>query len=119
HDLVALRKSAKHLNRVHRTAAQLHLRAGRFASRRIELEESDGALLLAERRPSDKQDVIQTLEFNRAVDAEVGPRAARQLALELDVHGDRAVLRGGVDTNHFAGDDAVAGVDRGNLSDGQ
>ena len=57
----------------------------------VELEEADRALFLAERRAPDKQDVIQALEFNRAVDAEVGPRTARQLALERDVDRDRAV----------------------------
>ncbi len=60
----------------------------------VELEQADRALFLAERRAPDEQDVVQALEFNRAVDAEVGPRAARQLALERDVHRDRAVLRG-------------------------
>ena len=55
-------------------------------SQRLELEQADRALLLSERRAPDKQDVIEALEFNRAVDAEVGPRTARQFALELDVH---------------------------------
>jgi hypothetical protein len=85
HDLIALRQAAKDLNRVHRAAAQLDLRAGRFAGG-VELEEAHRALFLAERRAPHKQDVIQALEFNRAVDAEVGPRTARQLALERDVH---------------------------------
>ena len=82
-------------------------------------EQADGAVLLAERRASDVQDVLQALEFDRAVDAEVGAGAARQLAGELDVHGDGAVLRRRVDADDLAGDDAVAGVDRGQLADGQ
>ena len=70
---------------------KLHLRTASLRRWSVELEEADRALFLAERRTPNEQDVIQALEFNRAVDAEVGPRTARQLALERDVHGDRAV----------------------------
>jgi hypothetical protein len=117
--LISFAEPAQDLDRVDRAAAKLHLRARRFARLRIELEQAHRALLLAKCRTSDEQDVFQALEFNRAVDAEVGPRTARQLALEPDVNRNRAVLRRGVDANDPAGNDALARVDRGDLADRQ
>ena len=44
------------------------------------LEQADRALFLPERRPPDVQHVVQPLELDRAVDAQVGHGAFRQLA---------------------------------------
>src|SRR6185436_8623370 len=117
--LVALLEPAKNLNGVHGTLAQLHLSAAGFPGRRIEPEEPDGALLLAEGRAADVQDVVQTLQLDGAVDAEVGSRTARQFAFERDVHGYCAVDGGRIDTNHLAGNDAAARVYCGDLADGE
>ena len=88
----------------------------RFAVGR-QLEERDGALFLAERRPADEDHVVELLEPDGAVDAQVGPRAGRQRAFEDDVDADRSVGRGGIDARDLALDDAVARVDFGDLAD--
>ena len=51
---------------------------------------ADRAVLLAERRPADVDDVVQLLELDRAVDAQVRPRAGGQRAIQDDVHADGA-----------------------------
>src|SRR5262245_9757852 len=58
HHLVALAQAVQHLDRVDRALAELHLDARRLAGRRIELEEADRALLLAERGAPNRQDVV-------------------------------------------------------------
>ena len=45
----------------------------------------------------DVDDVVQALEFHRAVHRQVGPRAARQLARQLDVDRHGSVGGRGVD----------------------
>ena len=45
-------------------------------------EQRHHSLIGAERRPSDEHDVVQLLEDDLAVDAQVGHRAARQLAVQ-------------------------------------
>ena len=97
----------------------LHLRAHRLARRLIDPEQADRALLLAEGRAADEEHVVEPLELDGAVDAQVGTRAARQLAGELDVDRDGALLRRRVDADDLAFDDAVAGVDLRALADGQ
>ncbi len=81
------------------------------------LKRLDDALLLTVGGPPDVEDVVEPFELDRAVHAEVGPRALRQLALQRHVHRDGAVLHGRVDARHAAGDDPVARVDRRRLPD--
>ena len=73
--------------------------------------------LLGKSRTADVEDVVETLELDRAVDAQVGTRAFRQLAVERDVDCDGALFDRGIDASDVAGDDAVARVDRGRLID--
>ena len=116
-DLVALLQPGFHLHRVHGGLADRDGRAGAGDAVGVHLEQADDALLLAVGRPPDEQDVVEPLELDRAVHAQVGPGAFRQLAGERHVDRHRAVLHGRVDPRHAAGDDAIARVDRRRLSD--
>ena len=82
---------------VDRAASELDLGARCASPFGRQLEEPDGAVLLPERRAPDVDDVVEPLELDRAVDAQVGPRARRQLAFEDDVDADRAAGRRRVD----------------------
>src|SRR6478735_11804011 len=113
---VAGLEAAEDLDGVDGAAAELDLGAdglggGEIAA--VGLEEVDGAALLAEGRAADVDDVVETLEFDGAVDREVRAGALRQRAGEENVDGDRAILDGGVDAADGAGAEAVAGVDGG------
>ena len=79
-----------------------HLHALGVARLGRELEQADGALLLSERRPSDVENVFEPFQLDRAVHAEVGDRAARQLAGQRDVDRDGSVGGGWI----FAADAA-------------
>ena len=70
-----------HLDRIHRAAPELHLHPVGLARGGVELEQADGALLLAERRPPHIEDVVQPLEFHGTVHAEVGAGTARAAPL--------------------------------------
>ena len=65
---------------VDRAASELHGHARRLAPSALSLNSADRALLLPERRPADEQHVVQALELDGAVDAEVGHGAFRQRA---------------------------------------
>ena len=65
---------------------------------------------------ADVEDVFEILEFDGAIDAEIGARAVWERFGEQDVDGDGAVLDGGIDAGDPALDDAVAGVDGGRLA---
>src|SRR5206468_5498038 len=79
-------------------------------------EQADNALLLPERRAADIQNVVEPLELDRPLDAQIGARPFRQGAGERHVHGDRAVQHGRVDARYLALDQTVARVDRGDLA---
>src|SRR5215831_12663248 len=100
---------------VDRRGAELHLHA-RCTTVRLYFEQADRALFLPERRPTDEQHVVEPLEFDGAVHAQVRTRAFRQRFRHRHVDGDRAVLHRRIDANDFARDDADARVDGRGLS---
>ena len=110
--LIAGLETADDFDRVDRTAAKFHRRAGRFGRSGDEFENPDGVILLAEGRAADVNDVVETLELDRAVNAEIRARAFRQFAVESDIDSDRSLLDRGIDPDDVACDNAVAGVDR-------
>ena len=116
-DLVAGLETAQDFDRVDGAAAEFHRRANRFGAARDEFENADGAVLLAERGPADIDDIIEPLELDRSVDAQVGTRAFRQFAIDRDIDRDGPLLDRGIDADDVAFDDAVAGIDRGLLVD--
>ena len=83
-----------------------------------DLEQAHGAVLLTEGRAPDVDHVLEQLEPDRAVNAQVGTCAGRQRAFERDVDAHRAVQRRRVDARDPALDDAVPRVDFGGLADG-
>ena len=83
---------------------------GGFAVGR-DLEDSDGGIILGEGWPLDVEDVIETLEFDRAIDAQVRSRAFRERTIERDVDRYRALFNRGIDPDDVPGDNPVAGVD--------
>ena len=106
------------LDRVHRALAELHLARRASSPPSVQLEEADRALLLPERRPSDVQHVVQPFELDRAVHAQIGPRA---LAAARPSSATSTVIvpfcTAGSIRDHLSGDDAVARVDGGGLAD--
>ncbi len=115
--LVSRLEPAPHLDRVHRRLAHGHLRPRAVDAVLVDAEQADHALLLPVGGPAHIEHVDQVLELDRAVHAQIGPRALGELPLERDVHRDRAVEHGRVDPRHPARDDAVARVDGGRLAD--
>ncbi len=79
----------------------------------VEFENADGGAVLGEGRAADEEDVVEPFELDRAVHAQVRARALGKLAIEGDVHRDGALFDRRIDSHDVAGDDAVAGVDRG------
>src|SRR5207253_2245402 len=66
-DLIAWIQAAENFNRVDRALAQFHRRADRFVAAGNELEHANGVVFLTERGPADKNNVVQSLEFNRSI----------------------------------------------------
>src|SRR5687768_18576656 len=76
-DLVARLQAVDDLDRADGAATEFHVHPDRFAVR-PDLEEADRAVLLAERRPSDVEHVLEQLQPDGAVDAEIGTRTSRE-----------------------------------------
>ena len=117
-DAVAGLEAVDDLDGVDGAAAELDLGADGVVGVGGELEDADGALLLAEGGTADVDDVVEALELDGAVNGEVGTGTAGELVGDGDVDEDGAVLHGGVDAGDLALDDAVAGVDLGDLAEG-
>src|SRR5438477_5461395 len=109
--LIADLESLQHFDRVDRAPAKLHLHALGVHAVGGHLEEADDALILAEGGPAHEEDVVQPLELDRAVDAQIRHRTARQVADERDVDGPRAILHRRIDAGDAPLHDAVARVD--------
>src|SRR4051812_20346227 len=90
--LIADLESGQDLDGVHRTLSELDLDALGVHAISFDLEQADDALVLTERRPAHVGDVVEPFELDRAVDAQVGDGALRQVAGERDVDRARAVL---------------------------
>src|ERR1035437_6230430 len=115
-DFVAGHEAADDFDGIDGAAAEFDLRAHRVIAVGVELEDTDLALLLAERGPPDVNDVVEPLELNGAIDGKIGACALRQLGGDEHVDGDGAVLHGGIDPADADGDDTVARVDLGGLA---
>ena len=110
-------KTVRDFDGVDGAAAELHRRANRFGTARDEFENADGAVVLAKSGPADVDDVVESLELDRAVDAQIGARAFRQFAVDRHIDRDRSLLHRGIDADDVAFNDAVARVDRRLLVD--
>src|SRR5437868_6377690 len=75
-DPVAGPQALEDLDGVHGALAEADLHADCLVPVLVEAEEAHLALLLAERRPPDVQDVLQPVELDRSIDREIraGPR---------------------------------------------
>src|SRR6185369_4207957 len=73
----------------------------------LDLEQADRALGLAIRGAADEGDILELLDLDGAVDAEIGARTLRQGAIECDLDGDRPGLRRRIGTNDVPFDRAV------------
>ncbi len=82
----------------------------------MSFEQTNGAVRLAVCGTAREQYLWQALDLDGAVDRQIGPRALRQWAREVDVHLYRALLDGGVDAYDLSGHDAVARVDAHRLT---
>src|SRR5260370_24402591 len=59
------------------------------------LEETDCAVGLSMNSPANIEDIFQIFEFDRPVNAQVGPRTLGQRIINRDVYRDRSGLDGG------------------------
>src|SRR5207244_8523789 len=116
-DLVADFKALSHFNAADGGSAEFHRHPHGVATSFHQLEQADGALRLALDRASDVEDIVQPLQLDGAVHAQVGPGASGQGSFEFNVHRHRSVYHGRVDADDPAWDHAVAGVDHGDLTD--
>src|SRR5262249_29696065 len=78
HDTVSRLQAFQDLDRRHRALAETHLDARRFVAVAVDPEERHLALFLAERGPAHVDDVGETVELDRSVHREIGPRTLRQ-----------------------------------------
>src|ERR1700729_720121 len=108
-------KPLQNLDRIYRCAANLDRNAHRPFTVRIQFEESNGALLVAERRPAYVNHIFQSFQVDRAVDAQVFPRTIRYIANQLYVDSDGSIYHGRIDPRDYAVGQAVVGVDGGRL----
>src|SRR5688500_14930586 len=74
-DEVALAQSFENFDGVDRAAAELDGDADGRAAPLLDAEEADARLRATRSGPADVEDVLQTLELDRAVHAQVGARA--------------------------------------------
>ena len=99
------------LDRIHGIPPQLHVRPHSFSVAVNELENADGAVLLTIHRTAHVQNVLEIIDLDGAVHAEVRTLSGRLRPVEAHVHRHRAVHDGGIDSNHVALRHAVVRVD--------
>src|ERR1019366_4378457 len=103
--LVSHLESVLDFDGIHRTAPQHHLHLVGVLAVRLHLEELNRALLLPENRPSDKYHIVQPLQLDGAIHAQIRPRALRQAVLahqQRHIYRHRAVEDRGIDTRYAA-----------------
>lgn len=61
-------------------------------------------------RPTDVRDILQALQLNCAVNAQIRARAFRQRSVQRNVHGYGAIFDRRINANDMAGNDAIARV---------
>src|SRR5579862_2267229 len=76
------RETLQHFYSRHRALAQLYCLPNRRVPIRPDLEQGDGAVGLTERRATDIEHVVQSLDLDRAIDAEIRSRARGERTLE-------------------------------------
>jgi len=116
-DAIPLMKSTENLYLGHRSLTDLHLDPSGGLAVGVNAEEADGAVRVAECRAPHMEHVVELLDVDRAVDAEIGNRAGRERPIEGYVNGARSVQYGGINAGNVAGNDAVVGVDFGGLAE--
>src|ERR1043166_1100022 len=116
-NLIAYGQSLDNLDGADGTAAQFYGDSDCAFAAVDELENADGAFRLPLNRPADIEHVVQSLEFDGAIDAQVWPSALGQRSFEPNVHRDSAVLHRRINPDDLAGDDSVAGINRSDLAD--
>src|SRR5882724_6479078 len=109
-DLISGLKTIQDLNGIHGALAELNRSARRFRGAIDELEHADGVVLLSKCRPAYIDNVIQMLELDCSVDAEIGPCAFRQRLIKsyFDIH--RPLLYCRINPRNVAVRDAIASV---------
>src|SRR6185503_16114704 len=88
-DLIAFAQPLQHFDRAYGTSSQVDCLAFGFLSIRAQAKHPDRLLALAESRPADIKNVAQPLEFDGAVNAQIGTSTRRQLAGKRDIDGER------------------------------
>src|SRR5689334_4829951 len=89
--LIAYLQTIQNLNRIHRAPAQLYGNARSSLAIRIQLEQANGTVRLAENGPADIDHVAQPLDLDGAVHTQIGHGAARQRPVQLAIHSARSV----------------------------
>src|SRR6266404_9755301 len=95
-------QSFYNLDRINGGTANLHRYANSAFVVRIQPEQANGAVLLAERRTANIKDILKALQINSSINAQIRTRTLWQLACELHVHSDGTVLHRGINAHHAA-----------------
>src|SRR6516162_164675 len=91
HYFVTDAEALQDFHRIHRCAAQLDLHPDRILTAVHDLEQTHRALWLTESRTPYIENVIEVLDLDSAVDAQLGNRAGRQRTIQFHVNGAGAV----------------------------
>src|SRR6185369_6644618 len=110
-DSIAFLQSVHYLYRIDRRAPKSYLNASGARPVRIDLEQTDRAVVLPVHGPANIKDILESFEFNRTVDAQIGNRAFWQFAFERRVNRSCAVLNRRIYTNYSSRNYSVARVD--------
>src|SRR5581483_1987531 len=105
--LIPYLKTIQDLDRIDRAPAQLHSDAGGSSAVRIQLEQTDGAVWLAENRASDIDHIAQPFDFNGSIDTEIWHRPARQRPVQLAIHSACSVDHVWIYSDYVGRDDSV------------
>src|SRR6185437_7548162 len=104
-------QTGENLHRIHRALPQLHRYAGRSLAVRIKLEHAYRAVFLPESGAADVLDIVQAIEIDGAIHAQIWTRTRRQLPGELHVHRHRAVDNCWINAFHRPVNHSIVSID--------
>src|ERR1043165_6669950 len=115
-DLISFAPIFQHFDGADGAAAQFDLYPCRALPVGFELEKTDRALRLTSRGTTHVEDIVQKLQFDCAVNAQVRTRALWQSSVERNIYRDCSLLHGRINSRHVTFNDAVVCVNRGALA---
>src|SRR5262245_35848656 len=116
-DCVAFLQTFEHLYGIHRSAAEFYGHPSSCPAIRRDFEKIDCAVFLRECWGANIKNVVEPLEVDRAVNAQVRAGTLRQHASQFDVYRDCSILYCGIDSHHGSTNRSVVGIDGRGFTD--